>query len=223
MVMLLKQPLRLSNFLSFSSNSNGRILILPFFLCLSFLSCGLDQPAKEIPKLGLEEVSPILKEGDVILKCGYGSISALITKFLDEKIQISHCAIVFKNDLGEFWVAHSISGQLEENDGVQSMPLKKFLKDVKPGSFFVLRHALNENGASHIVSQTKRLLEERAPFDHSFDNSDTNNLYCSEFVNLVFKNQYGKDCFKEETRGDIDAYSFNSILENSDFTEIYTW
>ncbi|MEZ4722008.1 MAG: YiiX/YebB-like N1pC/P60 family cysteine hydrolase [Flavobacteriales bacterium] len=186
-------------------------------------SCSWGGSQSSRPVLAEQDILHLIREGDVILKCGYGSISELITKFLGEEIKISHCAIVVKDDEGNFIMAQSISGQLEDTDGVQTATLKRFLQDVRPNSFFLLRHISHETDAASIASKTHQLVGQKIPFDHSFDNTDTTSLYCSEFVNLIFRQQYGKDCFDVVKKGDLTVYSFNSLLNNPDFNKIYAW
>ena len=50
----------------------------------------------------------ILEEGDIILKRGIGQVSTLMIKYLDEKIPLSHCGIIIKEDTSHF-VIHSIA------------------------------------------------------------------------------------------------------------------
>ena len=65
-----------------------------------------------------EEVD-LLQDGDIILRKGYGIVSENIAKYLDEEYVISHCGIVVKSQKGNYFVIHSVSGRLPEDDGVQ--------------------------------------------------------------------------------------------------------
>ena len=193
--------------------------MLPLFVCLSFFSCSNESTQKPIDKPSIDS---IIQEGDIIIKCGHGQISRLITKTLDEEIDISHSAILIK-DQGEFALLHSVSGTLAETDGVQKITLKKFLTDVKKGTFFILRPKINSIKTQLVVNRALSKLEEDVPFDHEFNNADSTEYYCSEFIQFIFEEGAGISCFETEKISKKDIYMFNSIFSNPEFEVIFKW
>jgi len=167
-------------------------------------------------------IESIIQEGDIILKCGHGQISRLIIKTLDEEIDISHSAILFK-DSNEFALLHSVSGTLAETDGVQKVSLKKFLTDVKKGTFFILRPKIDSIKKQLVVNRAISKLEDDIPFDHEFNNADSTEFYCSEFIQFIFEIGAGVSCFEVEKISKKDIYMFNSIFNNPQFEVIYKW
>jgi len=197
----------------------GIMHMLPLFVCLSFFSCSNEPIQKPIDKPSIDS---IIQEGDIIIKCGHGQISRLITKTLDEEIDISHSAILIK-EKGELALLHSVSGTLAETDGVQKISLKKFLTDVKKGTFFILRPEIDSTKTQLVVSQALSKLEEDIPFDHEFNNADSTEFYCSEFIQFIFEEGAGISCFETKSISEKDIYMFNSIFSNPNFKVIYKW
>jgi hypothetical protein len=120
--------------------------------------------------------------GDIIVKCGYGPVSRVIVKFLNEEIPMSHAAIVVDKNHKDAVLVHSISGEISEEDGVQSIPLKAFLKDVRKNSFRIVRHKSDAAKRQEAADFARSLLPLQIPFDHDFDHTDNSALYCSEMV-----------------------------------------
>jgi hypothetical protein len=218
MAMLLKQLSR-----KFNLEKRGHS---PFFLCaiLSFyLSCSdkIPEKSKDTNTVfwNLDTLAENVEDGDIILKMGYGFISKIIANQLNEKNQLSHCAIVYKKDTS-MYIIHSVSGEISENDGVQKASFNDFYRDIKPNSLFVLRHKSEKQERSTISIFASYYLSELIPFDNDFNNSDSSKLYCSELVNLALYNTYKKNYFKTKKVGLANVFTFSSLLESSDFDVI---
>ena len=193
--------------------------MLPLFACLSFFSCSNDTATPPPDRSLIDSIS---QEGDIVLKCGHGQISRLITKTLDEEIDISHSAILIK-DKSELALLHSVSRTLAENDGVQKIPLKKFLTDIKKGTFFILRPEIDSTKTQLVINRAKSKLDEDIPFDHEFNTADSNEFYCSEFIQFIFEKGARIRCFEMKSISKKDIYMFNSIFGNPNFKVIYKW
>jgi len=193
--------------------------MLPLFAFLTICSCA---NSPEIQAPDSETIESIIQEGDVILKCGHGQISRLIIKTLDEEIDISHSAILI-DDTNKFALLHSISGTLAETDGVQKIPLKRFLTDVKKGTFFILRPQIDSTKTGIVVRKAQTKLKQDIPFDHEFNNVDSAEFYCSEFIQFIFEKGAGIKCFETQPISSKNIYTFNSMLKNPDFEIIYRW
>lgn len=189
------------------------------WLLIFFSSCIQENGSVNYQKnvfWNLEEFSKNVQDGDIILKMGYGPVSRIISKQLNEKQELSHCAIVYKKDSSEF-IIHSVSREISENDGVQKASFDDFYKDIKPNSLFVLRHKSNQQERSKISNFGFIYLKKLTPFDDDFNNGDSSKLYCSELVSLALFNSYKKNYFKTKRIGVANVYTFSSILESSDF------
>lgn len=193
--------------------------MLPLFVFISFFSCSNDPEPLPPDRSFIES---IIQEGDIILKCGHGQISRLIIKTLDEKIDISHSAIILKES-NDFVLLHSVSGSLAENDGVQKVPFKKFLTDIKKETFFILRPEIDSTTKQRVVNRALLKLEKDIPFDHEFNNADSTEFYCSEFIQFIFEEGAGISCFETKSISEKNIYMFNSIFSNPNFKVIYKW
>ena len=193
--------------------------MLTLFVCLSSVSCSNESAEKPQEKPSIDS---IIQEGDIIIKCGHGQISRLITKTLDEEIDISHSAILCK-DSNEFALLHSVSGTLAETDGVQKIPLKRFLTDVKKGTFFILRPQIDSIKTQTVLRKALTKLRQDIAFDHEFNNADSTAFYCSEFIQFIFDKGARISCFETRNVSKKNIYMFNSIFSNPEFKVVYKW
>lgn len=157
-----------------------------------------------------------LKDGDIILRRGFGMVSDLIVTTMDEEYDISHCAIIVK-DNKHFKVIHTVSQSLSEFDGVQSQPLSRFISDSKVNSIIVVR--LKGISDSAISQRAKYFLSKKIPFDHDFDINDSSKLYCTELIWKVIKDSYNIDVFENQLK-DKDKknqYRFSALMDTNRF------
>lgn len=190
-------------------------------LCLLFVGCTAGKKEDtgritfEINSAAL--IDSLARPGDIIMKNGYGNISRMITSVLDEEHAISHCGILDVDDsTGAFYIIHSVAKQVSDRDGVQRIGLKRFINDVKPGDLYLLRYK-DHAKASAIVKEARCLLAAEVPFDHSYDLTSDDALYCSEFVYKVVLNSCMSETFKIRKLNNTDLLYFNGILNNKNF------
>src|ERR1035437_174519 len=79
-----------------------------------------------------KEIS-LLHDGDIILRHGYGFVSDMIVRTLNDSSGLSHCAILTKYK-GHWIVIQSISSTVSDIDGVQWQDLRTFVKQSKRNS-----------------------------------------------------------------------------------------
>ena len=154
-----------------------------------------------------EEVE-LLQDGDIILRKGYGIVSKNIAEYLDEEYIVSHCGIIVKSNKGNYFVIHSVSGRLSEDDGLQICSLKTFCKESIPNSILVTR--LKEDNRTLISKDAKRYLKAKIPFDNSFSLEDQSEIYCSELVWKILLDNY-----------DLNIYSVDKRPDNIQFAPLY--
>ena len=164
-----------------------------------------------------EEVA-LLKDGDIILRHGFGFVSDMIVKQLNEEYDLSHCAILCIDSSG-MRVIHSVSSSISPANGVQSQDLRPFIHDSKRNSVVVVRYK-PKNGAvdnSGITRRAKDYLKKQIPFDHGFDLNDSSSFYCSELPWKCILNEYGDDIFLGHMNERKDHMSFEVFLDTSRF------
>jgi uncharacterized protein YycO len=172
--------------------------------------------------LSKEEIS-LLHDGDIILRHGYGFVSDMIVRSLNDSTGISHCAILTKYK-GHWIVIHSVSSTLTDVDGVQWQDLATFVNQSKKNSVVVMRykHARNDSDRARIGEKAKYYLKKGVPFDNAFDLFDSSKFYCSELLWKVFKENYHIDIFESKYRPEhYDYMKFDTFLDTSNFQMIF--
>ena len=132
-------------------------------------------------------------EGDILLRQGNSLISTLITQAFPSAEGMSHCGILV-HDQGKWKIIHSISGSISDSDGIRIEDLQSFIskaylgniRHIKPA--FQIEPALLGNRARYYLSQ-------RSAFDHDFDLSNSDRLYCSELIRSVYLDAGAEDVF----------------------------
>jgi len=161
----------------------------------------------------------LLKDGDILLRHGYGFVSDMIVETLNDSSGISHCAILTKIDK-KWMVVQSISSSLSDVDGVQSQDLKDFVNQSKMNSLVVVRykHVKNDTDLARIGTRAKYYLAKQVPFDNSFNLFDSTSFYCSELLWNVFKDEFHIDIFESKYRPKhYDYMKFDTFLDTSNF------
>ncbi len=154
--------------------------------------------AYESDKLSSAEVA-MLCNGDIILRKGFGFVSNKIVEILNEPYSLSHCGIVVLDD-GAPYVIHSVSSTLSDYDGVQRSSLNSFFADSKPCSIVVVRYLGAEtDGGTLITTEAKRYLQDKVPFDNSFDLADNTKMYCTELVWKILLDKYSCDIYPDQS------------------------
>jgi hypothetical protein len=169
--------------------------------------------------LSTDELS-LLKEGDIILRHGYGFVSDMIVETMNDSIGISHCAILTTDTNKNWMIIHSVSSTLTDIDGVQSQLLKPFINDSKKNSVVVVRykHAKNDSDLARIGQRAKYYLKKQVPFDESFNPDDSTEIFCSELLWKVFKDTYNTDIYQPEYKAEpYDYLKFDCFLDTSNF------
>ena len=164
----------------------------------------------------------LLKDGDILLRHGYGFVSDMIVETLNDSSGLSHCAILTKLD-NKWTVIQSISSSLSDVDGVQSQDLNSFVNQSKLNSFVVVRykHAIDDSDLARIGKRAKYYLAKKVPFDNSFNLFDSSAFYCSELLWNVFKDEFHVDIFESKYRSrHYDYMKFDTFLDTTNFQVI---
>jgi hypothetical protein len=160
----------------------------------------------------------LIRDGDIILRHGYGYVSDMIVRQLNEKYDISHCAIICKSGKTLF-VIHSVSQSLSPYDGVQSQDLEPFIRDSRENSIIIVRYQSKVPGkdGSNISRRAKQYLDEKIPFDNAFNLNDSTGFYCQELPYRCILNEFGDDIFNGRNGQKEDPIHFTAFLDISRF------
>lgn len=162
-----------------------------------------------------------LQDGDILLRHGYGLVSDMIVEQLGEKYDISHCAIVCKDDSG-CRVIHSVSSSLSDIDGVQSQDLKTFINESQFNSVIAVRYKPKTNKPLSAIShEAKYFLSRHIPFDNAFNINDSSEFYCTELPYRVILNEYGDDILVGKNDQHKDHLRFDTFLDTTKFQIIF--
>ena len=170
--------------------------------------------------LSQDELNKI-NSGDIILRKGYGLVSATISETYNTNLDVSHCAFIIKKD-NKFSVVHSVSQSLSNFDGVQTQDLETFIKDSRKGSIIIVRYKPRPlDDISKIEKRVNYYLEKKVPFDHDFNLNDSSKIYCSELPWLIFHDSYNIDIFQSRD-GKIKYFykTFDAFVDSSNFKVI---
>lgn len=153
----------------------------------------------------------MLQDGDVIMRRGYGYISDMIGRFLDEERLLTHCGVVTVRKDG-YWVVHALSSNVSEIDGMQAHRLEDFVRQSYPGSIVVTRFRTEEDRGG-ISRRAVDYLRRQVPFDHHFDVVDTSTIYCSELIWLIVRDEFGVDVFQNARDPERRYFGFSNFLD----------
>ena len=195
------------------------------FICLLFFSACHQVNEKEEKReqlvyyLSQEEIKQ-LKEGDIILRHGFGFVSNTIVKALGEDLPVSHVGMIVKNEKGEFAVIHSVSQTLSDHNGVQIQDLQNFVRDSQDSSIVIVRY--KNTSEKKDFDQRKhafRYLQKQIPFDYQFDLEDSTAFYCSELIVRILSDTYDFDAGKQifSAYQKLDERLRLDVFRNPDF------
>ena len=170
--------------------------------------------------LSKNEINQI-KDGDIILRYGYGLVSDIIVETLKQKYNISHCAIICKKDSSKTKVIHSVSSTISDFDGVQEQSLSSFVNDSKANSIIIVRYKSPDSLRNRISERAQYYLDKKVPFDNLFNINDSSEIYCSELLWLVFKDEFKVDLYKDSYNEKKDYFRFDIFLDTSKFEIIF--
>ena len=152
---------------------------------LTMIQCSGPEQPKLSPKIPIEK----LQAGDIAFRRGE-SIASEVVLYNDIDGRYSHVGLVVETDSG-LMVAHSVPGETSTQETIDVIQIEHINHFFEPkvsvrGEIMrmnldsVQRHLLN------ILAHKK--VDDKVPFDHNYDLSDTTKLYCTELLQLLFKN-----------------------------------
>ncbi len=170
-----------------------------------------------------------LHEGDIAFRRGIGAASRIVLAANSDG-SYSHVGIVVEVD-DTLRVVHEVpfEGKSREDDKIYSDDIGEFFSTfkAKSGAIYRLR-GLDSTTIAKICRYAKRHLKKSTPFDHEYNLSDDNMLYCSELVWRCYL-EAGIDITKGERTtmtlpGMGGIYILPSDIEiNKELTKVYNF
>jgi len=164
------------------------VLISSILLTLKYLKSSSNRPFEEDFYYTLtKEEKKELQTGDIILRRGYGLVSTMILKMMEEPIPVTHLGIIIRNG-DSLKVAHSLSSSVSDQEGLRLQEIDSFTHNSHDSSLVVTRlKNIKKNDFTSIKKQVNYYNKKQLPFDHKFDYKDTTAHYCSEFIWRVYE------------------------------------
>lgn len=130
-----------------------------------------------------------LQTGDIILRRGFGLVSTMILRLMNEKHEVTHIGVII-NQNDSIKVAHALSSSVSNQDGLRFQNLDDFIYHSHDSSVIVSRlKNIDSINLQKVFNQLEFYLEKQLPFDHKFDYSDTTEHYCSELIWRIYENK----------------------------------
>ena len=157
-----------------------------------------------------------MRDGDILLRRGYGTISDFIADFLSEEYPVTHCGFIVKSKSLELSVLHTISN--DKSNGMVIESLKDYSLQSQEGSLIAVRQKKEYYKPDEVLSVAKQLLEQKIEFDMGFDDKSNSTLYCIEMMRNIFLEVYKKDLLPRRTNKQaIDVLSMDNFIDSTYF------
>lgn len=130
------------------------------------------------------------REGDLVLRCGYGAESQVVTE-ASQSIY-SHIGILHYDKLTAQWqVIHAVPGEAERGkpERLKAEPISVFYAPDRAIRGAWLRVDCPDSIADEAARYALRKVKEQVAFDNDYLLSDTTQIYCTELVWLAYLHQ----------------------------------
>jgi len=134
-----------------------------------------------------------LKDGDIILRRGYGVDSTISTNFSQGEKRYSHVGLIDQTDKGVF-VIHVVEDKEKSINGLYIESLGNFLDKVSIWAIY--RYDFSETSSKKMMNYIEDLKKKNITFDMEFNLDDDEKMYCSEFIYKVINRTTEKELIK---------------------------
>ena len=152
---------------------------------MTMIQCsGVEQP-KSSPQIPIEK----LQAGDIAFRRGE-SIASEVVIYNDIDGRYSHVGIVVETDSG-LMIVHSVPGETTTQENVDIIQLEHINQYFAPKVSVrgeIMRMDLDSAQRNLLSKSALKKVSEKVPFDHNYDLADTTKLYCTELIQLLYKN-----------------------------------
>lgn len=152
---------------------------------MTMFQCSYKVNNESSPQIPIE----ILQAGDIAFRRGE-SIASEIVLHNDINGKYSHVGLVVETDSG-LMIVHSVPGEISTNeisDIIQIEHIDNYFARNVSVRGKIMRMNLDSAQRKTLFFLALKKVQEKVPFDHNYDLSDTTKLYCTELIQLLFKN-----------------------------------
>ncbi len=158
--------------------------VLGVIISIGMIQCSVPE-ARQVPRIPVDS----LLAGDIVFRRGEGMASDIVT-YKDRDGKYSHVGIIVDSDSG-LMVVHSVPGEHPQQSGsdvIRIEPINQFFAPEVSHNGEIMRIDLDSEQRKRLSSLAIEKVSRKIPFDHNYDLTDTASLYCTELLQLLYKN-----------------------------------
>lgn len=127
------------------------------------------------------------RTGDLMLRCGYGAESRVVTT--QSQSTYSHIGILYWNEKDSIWmIIHAVPGE-NEPEYIKYEPVEEYFSSHRAKDGAWMRVDCEDSIAKKAAEYTYHKWKEKIVFDNSYLLSDSTQLYCTELVWRAYMQQ----------------------------------
>jgi uncharacterized protein YycO len=196
------------------------LVISVVLLAYKFLKDVSNRPYESsfLYKLNANEKSK-LQSGDIILRRGYGLVSTMILKMMNEDYDVTHLGMVVRQN-DTLKIAHALSSSVSNQDGLRLQAIDSFVHNSHDRTILVTRlKNIDSVKQEKIVNQIGYYYKKQLPFDHSFNYKDSTEHYCSELIWRIYEHNL-KILKVSDTLTDVQKYNTLKTFYDPNYFDI---
>lgn len=180
-------------------------IVESLFLLSILTSCGGISPEREsLLPLRLRES---IHSGDLLFRQGR-SLSSVAVMSQDGDGGYSHVGLAVEIG-GELMVTHAVPGE-SDSELVSSESIESFFAYSRAKRGAVMRIPLDSAECSTITQRAIAIESLNIPFDHDYETTSSDRLYCTEYIWLLY-NTIGIDITSGQ-RADVNIFGINQPI-----------
>lgn len=155
------------------------VKLIELLLLTALLLCGCAERRDIVEVTGQED----FREGDLVLRCGYGAESKVVTE-ASQSIY-SHIGILHYDTPSAQWqVIHAVPGEAEkgEPEWLKAESISEFYASDRASCGAWMRVDCSDSIAAAAARYALQKVKEQVEFDNDYLLSDTTQIYCTELV-----------------------------------------
>ena len=131
--------------------------------------------------LMIDEVKPLIRDGDVIFRNGNDEVSRVARSMNRKDTSFSHCGLLFRENDTVF-VYHAIGGIYNPGQKLKREPIDSFCNPKENSALGIYRFSLTTDEEKKLDKVVHGYYKAGLPFDLYFNFQSDDAMYCSEFV-----------------------------------------
>ena len=162
------------------------VKLIELLLLTALLLCGCAEHYDIVDVTGQED----FREGDLVLRCGYGAESKVVTE-ASQSIY-SHIGILhYDTPTAQWQVLHAVPGEAEqgEPEWLKAESISEFYASDRASCGAWMRVDCPDSIAAAAARYALQKVKEQVEFDNDYLLSDTTQIYCTELVWLAYLHQ----------------------------------